>query len=201
MKKTMIFAAVALLWVSCGNKTGGAATDADSTAMEVTEVSDSLNKEVEAPAVNEDEADLLVLAPDLGSNTPLNLSGMEDHKDILLPDWTDEELQNDETGKTTYKVNLKTSQGVFQQLCGGINVRPTDMNEFGRLIIADVNFDGHSDVLVCLGRYDMEEYLYFDAWLWDPSKHSFAYNEDFQYYGNPAIVKSKKEIIECTDEE
>ena len=43
MKKLILLSACALMFVACGNKTGGAATDADSTAQEVTAVPDSLN--------------------------------------------------------------------------------------------------------------------------------------------------------------
>ena len=69
------------------------------------------------------------------------------------------------------------------------------MKEVGRLILADVNFDGHTDLLVCLGRYDAAEHLQFDAWIWEPGEEFFVYDEDFRYYKNPAISASKKTIF------
>jgi hypothetical protein len=57
-----------------------------------------------------------------------------------------------------------------------------------------LNKDGHTDALVCLGRYGVNEDLYFDAYLWDESGDVFALVKDYRQIPNPGIDKKTSDI-------
>ena len=67
--------------------------------------------------------------------------------------------------------------------------RPRDPNEVSRVILYDLNQDGFTDALICLGTYGDEPTMYFDAYLWDEDRFggSFEYVEDFRLIPNPRI--------------
>ena len=142
-----------------------------------------------------DDADLLALEPDLSSDKPLNLSGIDDHKDIAFPYWTEDDLQKYE-GNIVYDINLGSHGYPFQQLRRYLPGRPVDMKEAGRQILVDVNFDGISDLLICLGRYGSDKPLYYDAWLWNTEEGQFSYDGHFRTIPNPAIDKQNNKIVE-----
>ena len=60
-----------------------------------------------------------------------------------------------------------------------------------RQILIDINFDGQTDDLICLGRQGEDKVLYFDAWLWDDDELGgiFIYVQEFREIPNPAIDK------------
>ena len=76
-------------------------------------------------------------------------------------------------------------QQLFQPLPG----KPSDPNEVSRVILYDLNQDGFSDALICLGTYGDDPTMYFDAYLWDEDRFggSFEYVEDFRLIPNPRI--------------
>ena len=142
-----------------------------------------------------DNADLLALKPDLSSDEPLILSGINDHKEIAFPYWTEDDLQ-EYNGNIVYDINLGSHGYPFQHLRRYLPGRPVDMKEAGRQILVDVNFDGISDLLICLGRHGSSKTLYYDAWLWNTEEGQFDYDGHFRTIPNPAIDKKNQIIIE-----
>ena len=62
------------------------------------------------------------------------------------------------------------------------------------MIIKDLNNDGYSDALVCLGRYGVNKDLYFDAYLWDKDYDVFNRVDNFREIPNPGIDKKTSNI-------
>lgn len=200
MKKlTLIAIALVATLTGCNNtNTATSASVKDTTEVSTNPVEDKATTENVQPKIDTD--DLIVLKPDLTSNKPLNLSDKDDHKNLMFPNWNAQDIYEDpDNGSIRYNINIGADGRPYQHLFKDLPVRPTDMNEFGRLILVDVNFDGHTDLLVCLGRYDMEEYMYFDAWIWDTDYENFSYDENFRNYAEPAISKSQKKVVENVD--
>ena len=65
----------------------------------------------------------------------------------------------------------------------------------GRVILIDLNKDGHTDALICLGHYGVSKNLYFDAYLWDNEYCLFNRVTNFREIPNPGIDKKTSNII------
>ena len=192
MKKTVLFLSVLLTMIACGGqKTQCCSDEGDSVAVDsaalVNEQKDSV------PSVGEEKADdasLVVLTPDLTSIKPLDISESKSHKNIMFPVWDEGDIWEDE-GEFSYDVNLGANGMRLQTLHQELPGTPADKNEVMRQILVDINFDGYTDDLVCLGRQGEDKSLYYDAYLWDEEELGgvFVFVEDFRKIPNPVIDK------------
>ena len=179
-----------MMLMACGSKktNGGDAAVADSTNVQATAVADEATDD-------EDAIDELVFAPDLKSDKPLDLSDGKDKAAKYFPVW-DEDIvyeEDEEEGVVRYQLSLgydRPLQQLYQVLPG----KPADKKEVGRAILIDLNKDGHTDALVCLGRYGVNKDLYFDAYLWDKDYDVFNRVENFREIPNPGIDKKTSNI-------
>ena len=186
----------ALLLMACGGKkASGDEAAADSTNVQATAVADSVKAVAEEATAEEDEMDELVFAPDLKNDKPLNLSDVKDDVEKYIPVWDDTFYEEDEEeGVVRYSLSLGYDRPL-QQLYEVLPGKPANKNEVGRVILIDLNKDGYTDALVCLGRYGVNKDLYFDAYLWDTGGDIFSRVKDFREIPNPGIDKKTSDII------
>lgn len=197
MRKSIFIVSALMLLMACGGKktNGDDAAVADSTDAKATAVADSV-KTVADEATDEDDAiDELVFAPDLKNDKPLDLSDGKDEMAKYFPVWDEGDAyqEDEEEGEIRYNLNLgydRPLQQLFQPLPG----TPADKKEVMRVILIDLNKDGHTDALVCLGRYGVNKDLYFDAYLWDHDYDVFNRVENFREIPNPGIDKKTSNI-------
>lgn len=194
MKKGVLMVSVLLLIACGGKKTSGDEAVADSTNVQATAVADSVKAVAEKATAEEDEMDELVFAPDLKNDKPLNLSDVKDDVEKYIPYWDETFYEEDEEeGVIRYNLSLGYDRPL-QQLFKELPSKPANKNEVGRVILIDLNKDGHTDALVCLGRYGVNKDLYYDAYLWDEEYYVFSRVENFREIPNPGIDKKTSNI-------
>ena len=185
MKKVLLSIAIVVLvatMVSCGNKTaqGG---DNDSTA-----VADS--------AVSMAAADSVATAPeDLRTVEAVEAQG----NDPDAEEWDVSVRTTDlEEQKPRYEAIFRDANGNTIQVAEGHTVDyPQDMlKPFGNVWQADVNFDGHTDIMICLGMMPASDQVitYYDAWLYNPQTGKFNYHEGFRDISNPEVDTVNKYV-------
>jgi hypothetical protein len=204
MRKSILLASALMLLIACGGKKTSSddAAVADSANVQATAVADSVATVADSVATVADEAtddedaiDELLFTPDLKSDKPLDLSDGKDKAAKYFPVW-DEDIvyeEDEEEGVVRYQLSLgydRPLQQLYQVLPG----KPADKKEVGRTILIDLNKDGHTDALVCLGRYGVNKDLYFDAYLWDKDYDVFNRVENFREIPNPGIDKKTSNI-------
>jgi hypothetical protein len=197
MRKSILLASALMLLIACGGKKTSSddAAVADSANVQATAVADSVATVADEATDDEDTIDELVFAPDLKSDKPLDLSDGKDKAAKYFPVW-DEDIvyeEDEEEGVVRYQLSLgydRPLQQLYQVLPG----KPADKKEVGRTILIDLNKDGHTDALVCLGRYGVNKDLYFDAYLWDKDYDVFNRVENFREIPNPGIDKKTSNI-------
>ena len=197
MRKSILLASALMLLMACGGKktSGDDAAVADSTNVQATAVADSVATVDDEATDDEDAIDELVFAPDLKSDKPLDLSDGKDGAAKYFPVW-DEDIvyeEDEEEGVVRYQLSLgydRPLQQLYQVLPG----KPANKKEVGRAILIDLNKDGHTDALVCLGRYGVNKDLYFDAYLWDKDYDVFNRVDNFREIPNPGIDKKTSNI-------
>ena len=197
MRKSILLASALMLLIACGGKKTSSddAAVADSANVQATAVADSVATVADEATDDEDTIDELVFAPDLKSDKPLDLSDGKDKAAKYFPVW-DEDIvyeEDEEEGVVRYQLSLgydRPLQQLYQVLPG----KPANKNEVGRTILIDLNKDGHTDALVCLGRYGVNKDLYFDAYLWDKDYDVFNRVENFREIPNPGIDKKTSNI-------
>ena len=197
MRKSILLASALMLLIACGGKktSGDDAAVADSTDAKATAVTDSVETVADEATDEDDAIDELVFAPDLKNDKPLNLSDVKDDVEKYIPYWNEDDVyqEDEEEGEIRYNLNLgydRPLQQLFQPLPG----TPADKKEVMRVILIDLNKDGHTDALVCLGRYGVNKDLYFDAYLWDHDYDVFNRVENFREIHNPGIDKKTSNI-------
>ena len=193
MKKSFLIVSALMLLMACGgNKTNGSDAAADSTSVnDTTAVADSVEA-VADEATDEDAIDELVFTPDLKSNKALDLSDGKDEAAKYIPVWDDTFYEEDEEeGVIRYSLSLGYDRPL-QQLYEVLPGKPANKNEVGRVILIDLNKDGYTDALVCLGRYGVNKDLYFDAYL--GSEELFSRVKAFREIPNPGIDKKTSNI-------
>jgi hypothetical protein len=96
-----------------------------------------------------------------------------------------------ETEKPRYEAMIRDVQGKTIQVAEGHTVDyPQEMlKPFGNVWQADVNFDGHTDVMICLGMMPTSDQAitYYDAWLYNPQTGKFDFHEGFRDISNPEV--------------
>lgn len=197
MRKSILLASALMLLIACGGKKTSSddAAVADSANVQATAVADSVATVADEATDDEDTIDELVFAPDLKSDKPLDLSDGKDKAAKYFPVW-DEDIvyeEDEEEGVVRYQLSLgydRPLQQLYQVLPG----KPVNKKEVGRAILIDLNKDGHTDALVCLGRYGVNKDLYFDAYLWDKDYDVFNRVENFREIPNPGIDKKTSNI-------
>ena len=197
MRKSILLASALMLLIACGGKKTSSddAAVADSANVQATAVTDSVATVADEATDDEDTIDELVFAPDLKSDKPLDLSDGKDKAAKYFPVW-DEDIvyeEDEEEGVVRYQLSLgydRPLQQLYQVLPG----KPANKKEVGRAILIDLNKDGHTDALVCLGRYGVNKDLYFDAYLWDKDYDVFNRVENFREIPNPGIDKKTSNI-------
>lgn len=197
MRKSILLASALMLLIACGGKKTSSddAAVADSANVQATAVADSVATVADEATDDEDTIDELVFAPDLKSDKPLDLSDGKDETAKYFPVW-DEDIvyeEDEEESVVRYQLSLgydRPLQQLYQVLPG----KPANKKEVGRAILIDLNKDGHTDALVCLGRYGVNKDLYFDAYLWDKDYDVFNRVENFREIPNPGIDKKTSNI-------
>ena len=190
MRKGILMVSALMLMACGGKKASGDEAVADSTNVQATAVADSVQTVAEKATDEEDANDELVFAPDLKNDKPLDLSDGKDEMAKYFPVWDESDAyqEDEEEGVVKYNLNLgydRPLQQLFQNLPG----TPADKKEVMRVILIDLNKDGHTDALVCLGRYGVNKDLYFDAYLWDNEYCLFNRVENFREIPNPGLDK------------
>ena len=90
-----------------------------------------------------------------------------------------------------YEGIIRDANGKDIMLIGGNTVDyPKDMLEtFGNVWQADVNFDGHSDIMICLGKMPANDQTItkYEAWLYNPQTGKFYSHQGFRNISNPEV--------------
>ena len=161
MGKSILIVSAMMLLMACGGKktSGEDATVADSTYTKASVGADSVEIFVNE-AKDEDNIDELVFEPDLKSDKPLDLSDGKDKTAKYFPVWEEDIVyeEDKEEGVVRYQLSLGYDMPL-QQLYEKLPGKPANKKEVGRVVLIDLNKDGHTDALVCLGRYGVNEDL------------------------------------------
>ena len=186
MKKVVFSIAIVVViasMVSCGSKTaeGG---DNDSTAV-LCEQSEQVRA-----------ADSVATAPeDLRTVEAVEAQG----NDPDAEEWDVSVRTTDlEEQKPRYEAIFRDANGNTIQVAEGHTVDyPQDMlKPFGNVWQADVNFDGHTDIMICLGIKPVngQTVTWYEAWLYNPQTGKFYSQSDFRDINNPEVDTVNKYI-------
>lgn len=97
-----------------------------------------------------------------------------------------------------YEAIIRDTDGkTIQVLEGNTNAyRPMELlKPFGNVRQADVNFDGYTDIMICLGIQPLCGYVtHYDAWLYNPQTGKFDYHEYFGNICNPEVDTVNKYV-------
>jgi len=97
-----------------------------------------------------------------------------------------------------YEAIFRDANGKTIQVAEGHTVDyPQDMlKPFGNVWQADVNFDGHTDIMICLGMMPASDQVitYYDAWLYSPQTGKFNHHEGFRDISNPEVDTVNKYV-------
>lgn len=103
-----------------------------------------------------------------------------------------------EEEKPRYEAIFRDANGKTIQVAEGYTVDyPQDMlKPFGNVWQADVNFDGHTDIMICLGMMPASDQTitYYDAWLYNPNAGEFIHHEGFRDISNPEVDTANKYV-------
>lgn len=97
-----------------------------------------------------------------------------------------------------YEGIIRDANGNNIMMIGGNTVdNPKDMLEtFGNVWQADVDFDGHTDIMICLGKMHANDQTvtYYDAWLYNPETGKFDSHHGFRDISNPEVDIANKYV-------
>ncbi len=97
-----------------------------------------------------------------------------------------------------YEAIIRDANGkTIQVLEGNTNAyRPMELlKPFGNVRQADVDFDGYTDIMICLGIQPLGDYVtHYDAWLYNPQTGKFDYHEYFGDICNPEVDTVNKYV-------
>lgn len=173
-----ITAIASVAMASCGNKTtanGGTA--------------DSVNSESTVVATAADTTASAVLAED---GAAADGKGLDEEWDVSVRTF-------DMDSEPKYEVIIRDSEGKTRTVGERTGFDyPQDMLEtFGNVWETDVNFDGHTDVLICLGRMPASDqtFVHYDAWVYDTEDGKFYCQGTFRDIFNPEIDREEHRIL------
>ena len=97
-----------------------------------------------------------------------------------------------------YEAIFRDASGTTIQVAEGHTVDyPQDMlKPFGNVWQADINFDGHTDIMICLGMMPASDQVitYYDAWLYNAETGKFNHHEGFRDIANPEVDNVNKYV-------
>lgn len=173
-----ITAIASVAMASCGNKTtanGGTA--------------DSVNSESTVVATAADTTASAVLAED---GAAADGKGLDEEWDVSVRTF-------DMDSEPKYEVIIRDSEGKTRTVGERTGFDyPQDMLEtFGNVWETDVNFDGHTDVMICLGRMPASDqtFVHYDAWVYDTEDGKFYCQGTFRDIFNPEIDREEHRIL------
>ena len=97
-----------------------------------------------------------------------------------------------------YEATVTSGDKTIQVLKGQTEDYPKDMlRKFGQVTQVDVNFDGYTDLLICLGEVPASDQtvLTYDAWIYNPEKGQFRLHEGFRDIYNAEVNAATKRIL------
>ena len=97
-----------------------------------------------------------------------------------------------------YEATVTSGNKTIQVLKGKTEDYPKDMlGNFGQVTQVDVNFDGYTDLLICLGEVPASDqtFLTYDAWIYNPEKGQFRLHEGFRDIYNAEVDAANKRIL------
>ena len=185
MKKVLfciaIMATVCLASCANGKKTQA---DADNTADSATAMSKTDSANVGAGSATE-----------MGEND----ESAEQDDPTNVEEWDVSVRTIDLDSDPRYEVIIRDSKGktlTFGER-NGFDY-PRDMLEtFGNVWQTDVNFDGHTDVMICLGLMPTSDqtFVKYDAWVYDPDDNKFYCQSSFREICNPEVDREGRRIL------
>lgn len=95
-----------------------------------------------------------------------------------------------------YEAIIRDAKGkTIQVVKGNTNAyRPIELlKPFGNVWQADVDFDGYTDIMICMGIQPLLGYkTYYDAWIFNPQTGKFDYHEGLSDLNNPEVDTIRK---------
>lgn len=183
MKKVLfslaITAVATIAMASCGNKTTANAGTVDSVNSEDAVVATAVDTTASVEAEESDGA-------------AADGQGLAEEWDVSVRTF-------DIDSEPKYEVIIRDSEGKTRTVGERTGFDyPQDMLEtFGNVWETDVNFDGHTDVLICLGKEPVSDQVFvrYDAWVYDTEDGKFYCQGTFREICNPEIDREGRRIL------
>ena len=143
----------------------------------------------------------LKMMQDFASEHGISYEGIATHKgEDTAKEWDVSVRTTDlEEPEPRYEAIFRDENGKTIQVAEGHTVDyPQDMlKPFGNVWQADVNFDGYTDIMICLGMMPASDQVitYYDAWLYNPQTGKFNHHEGFRDIANPEVDNVNKHVI------
>ena len=182
MKKVLFCIAMmaSVCLTSCANKAKADASDAADSTVAVSNTDSANVSAGSAAAMGEDD--------EAANDDPTNVE-----------EWDVSVRTIDLDSDPRYEVIIRDSKGktlTFGER-NGFDY-PRDMLEtFGNVWQTDVNFDGHTDVMICLGKEPVSDQVFvrYDAWVYDPDDNKFYCQGTFREICNPEVDREGRRIL------
>lgn len=182
MKKVLFCIAMmaSVCLTSCANKAKADASDAADSTVAVSNTDSANVSAGSAAEMGEDD--------EAANDDPTNVE-----------EWDVSVRTIDLDSNPRYEVIIRDSKGktlTFGER-NGFDY-PRDMLEtFGNVWQTDVNFDGHTDVMICLGKEPVSDQVFvrYDAWVYDPDDNKFYCQGTFRDICNPEVDREGRRIL------
>ena len=182
MKKVLFCIAMmaSVCLTSCANKAKADASDAADSTVAVSNTDSANVSDGSAAEMGEDD--------EAANDDPTNVE-----------EWDVSVRTIDLDSNPRYEVIIRDSKGktlTFGERQGFDY--PRDMLEtFGNVWQTDVNFDGHTDVMICLGKEPVSDQVFvrYDAWVYDPDDNKFYCQGTFRDICNPEVDREGRRIL------
>lgn len=184
MKKVLfslaITAVASVAMASCGNKTTANAGTTDSVNSEETVAATAADTTASSEATGEE------------MGAAADGQGLAEEWDVSVRTF-------DMDSEPKYEVIIRDSEGKTRTVGERTGFDyPQDMLEtFGNVWETDVNFDGHTDVMICLGQEPVSDqtFVRYDAWVFDPDDNKFYCQGSFRDICNPEVDREGRRIL------
>ena len=182
MKKVLFCIAMmaSVCLTSCANKAKADASDAADSTVAVSNTDSANVSAGSAAEMGEDD--------EAANDDPTNVE-----------EWDVSVRTIDLDSNPRYEVIIRDSKGktlTFGERQGFDY--PRDMLEtFGNVWQTDVNFDGHTDVMICLGKEPVSDQVFvrYDAWVYDSDDNKFYCQGTFRDICNPEVDREGRRIL------